>query len=237
VIGFSVAGLSTLLGTAVGAVAGWFGGWVDEILMRLTDLLLIVPGLAVLMIAQKGLGRSMVVMIVILSLLSWHTVARVVRAHFLSLKEREFVEAARATGASAWRIISRQLLPNAVGLIAVNATLVVGGAILAESALSFLNLGLKPPAPSWGAMVAESNAFAGTRTAYLAYFPGLAILLTVLAVNLVGDGLRHVLAPPEAGAGAGRRRPGRAVRRPRGAGRSTGRRRGAASRGSPLRRR
>lgn len=189
-IGLSVALASTVTGVLVGAVAGWFGGWVDQILMRVNDLLMIIPGLAVLMIAQKGLGGSVTVIIVVLSLLSWHTVARVVRAEFRSLQQQEFVEAARASGASSWRIIRCELLPNTVGIIAVHATLVVGAAILAESALSFLGFGLQPPSVSWGAMLGQSKGAVGTRLAYLVYAPGLAILVTVLAVNFVGNGLR-----------------------------------------------
>lgn len=194
-IGLCVALASTGLGTVVGAVAGWFGGWVDEVLMRATDLLTIMPGLALLMIARKELGGSMTVIIVVLSLLSWHTVARVVRAQLRSLKELDFVQAARASGAPAWRIIVFELLPNAVGVIAVHATLVVGGAILAESALSFLGFGLALPAASWGSMLAQSKGAVGTRQAYLVYSPGLAILLTVLAVNFVGSGLRDAFDP------------------------------------------
>ena len=194
-IGLCVALASTALGTTVGAAAGWFGGWADQLLMRVNDLLMIIPGLAVLMIAQKGLGGSMTVIVVVLSLLSWHTVARVVRAQFRSLKELEFVDAARASGAPAWRIITRELLPNTVGVIAVRTTLAVGGAILAESALSFLGFGLAPPAASWGSMLSQSKGAVGTPLAYLVYFPGLAILLTVLAVNYVGNGLRDAFDP------------------------------------------
>ena len=194
-IGLCVALASTILGTTIGAVAGWFGGWADQVLMRINDLLMVIPGLAVLMIAQKGLGGSMTVIIVVLSLLSWSIVGRVVRAQFRSLKELEFVEAARASGASAWRIIVFELLPNCVGVIAVRTTLAVGGAILAESALSFLGFGLAPPAASWGSMLSQSKGAVGTRLAYLVYFPGLAILLTVLAVNFVGDGLRDAFDP------------------------------------------
>jgi peptide/nickel transport system permease protein len=195
VIGLSVALSSTAIGVLVGSVAGWFGGWVDQLLMRANDLLMVIPGLAVLMIAQKGLGGSMTVIIVVLSLLSWYTVARVVRAEFRSLQQLEFVEAARASGASAWRIIRCELLPNTIGIIAVHATLVVGGAILAESALSFLGFGLQPPAVSWGAMLGQSKGAVGTPLAYLVYAPGLAILLTVLAVNFVGNGLRDAFDP------------------------------------------
>lgn len=195
VIGLSVALSSTAIGVLVGSAAGWFGGWVDQFLMRANDLLMVIPGLAVLMIAQKGLGGSMTVIIVVLSLLSWYTVARVVRAEFRSLQQLEFVEAARASGASAWRIIRCELLPNTVGIIAVHATLVVGGAILAESALSFLGFGLQPPAVSWGSMLGQSKGAVGTPLAYLVYAPGVAILVTVLAVNFVGNGLRDAFDP------------------------------------------
>ncbi len=198
-IGISVAAAATAIGTAVGTTAGWFGGWVDEALMRCTDLLLVIPGLAVLMIAQHGLGESTGVIVVVLSLSSWPTIARVVRAEILSLRQREFVEAARATGASAWRVVTRHLLPNVVGTITVYATLVVGGAILAESALAFLDFGLPAPTPSWGKMLAGFKGSSGTSTAYLIYFPGLAILLTVLAVNLVGNGLRDIADPRHPG--------------------------------------
>jgi peptide/nickel transport system permease protein len=194
-VGLAVALASTLLGTFVGAAAGWFGGWADQVLMRLNDLLLAIPGLAVLMIAQKGLGGSLPVIVGILSLLFWHTIARVVRAEFLSLRTREFVDAARSTGASSLRIVVTHMLPNAVGPICVNGTLAVGAAILTESALSFLGFGLQPPAVSWGAMLAQSRGAVGTNLAYLVYAPGIAILLAVLAVNFVGDGLRDWLDP------------------------------------------
>lgn len=194
-VGFCVAVASTAIGTAVGAVSGYFGGRVDQGLMRLNDLLLLVPGLAVLMIAQKGLGGSLVVIIGLLSLLFWHTVARVVRGVFLALRETEFVEAARASGASSVRIMVCEMLPNVVGPICVNITLAVGGAILTESALSFLGFGLQPPAVSWGTMLAQSKGAVGTRLAYLVYSPGLAILATVLAVNFVGNGLRDAFDP------------------------------------------
>src|SRR5919202_1600547 len=163
--------------------------------MRVNDMLLTVPALAVLMIAQKGLGGSLLMVVVILSLLFWHTVARVVRAEFLSLREQQFVEAGRATGASDVRVVVTYLLPNAVGPICVNITLAVGAAILTESALSFLGFGLQPPAVSWGAMLAQSRGAVGTNLAYLVYAPGIAILLAVLAVNFVGDGLRDAFDP------------------------------------------
>ena len=203
-VGLLVALVSTMVGTTVGALAGYFGRWVDQLLMRVTDLFLIVPGLAVLMMAQKGLagkeifGRqlsSQSLIILILSFLFWQYIARVVRGVFLSLKEREFVEAARASGASSFRIITRHMLPNTIGPIAVNTTLVVGLAILTESTLSFLGFGVQPPQVSLGNMVAQSAASVGTQTAYLVYFPGLAILLIVLAVNFLGDGMRDAFDP------------------------------------------
>lgn len=207
-IGISVALVSTILGTAIGSMAGYFGGWVDQLLMRFTDLFLIVPGLAVLMMAQKGLAgkelfgarlSSKNLIIVILSFLFWQQIARVVRGVFLSLKEREFVEAARASGARSGRIIIRHILPNTIGPIAVNTTLVVGLAILTESTLSFLGFGVQPPEVSWGRMVAQSSGAVGGPMAYLIYFPGLAILLTVLSVNFLGDGMRDAFDPQSKG--------------------------------------
>lgn len=194
-VGVSVALISTLFGTAVGALAGYFGRWPDQVLMRITDLVLVVPPLAILMMAGKHFGGSQTVIIFILSVVFWMPIARVVRGVFLSLKEKEFVEAARASGASSPRIIVRHMLPNAIGPIAVNTTLVVGLAILTESTLSFLGFGVQPPTVSWGNMLAQSQQSVGTSSAYLIYFPGLAILITVLAVNFLGDGLRDAFDP------------------------------------------
>ena len=203
-IGLSVALVSTLIGVTIGSIAGYRGGWPDQLLMRATDLFLVVPSLAVLMIAQKGLAgdkilgfalSSQTLIILILSILFWQYIARVVRGVFLSLKEKEFVEAARACGASTPRIIIRHMLPNAIGPIVVNTTLVVGIAILTESTLSFLGFGVQPPDVSWGDMLSKARDSVGTDTAYLIYFPGLFILLTVLAVNFLGDGLRDAFDP------------------------------------------
>jgi peptide/nickel transport system permease protein len=191
-VGLGVALVSALAGTAIGATAGYLGGRVDQALMRLTDLALVVPGLAVLMMAGKALGGSVAGMIVVLSALYWMTVARVVRGVFLSLR------AARASGASSARVVIRHMLPNTIGPIVVNATLVAGSAILTESALSFLGFGVRPPNVSWGSMLAQSQQAAGTRLAYLVWFPGLAIGVTVLAVNFLGDGLRDAFDPGSA---------------------------------------
>jgi peptide/nickel transport system permease protein len=204
-IGLLVAIFSTAIGTFIGAVAGYFGGWVDQLLMRLTDLFLVVPGIAVIAIAQQGLANktlpvighvsSTTLIIGIMSVLFWQTIARVVRGLFLSIKEKEYVDAARASGASSWRIMFRHILPNVVGPIVVNATLVVAAAILLESALSFLGFGIRPPAVSLGSMLSQSESAVGTSTAYLIYYPGLALLVIVLAVNFLGDGLRDALDP------------------------------------------
>ena len=162
------------------------------------------PGLAILAMAQKGLsGKSILgfhlsstsLIILILSFLFWQTIARVVRGLFLSLKEKEYVEAARASGARSGRIIVRHMLPVIIGAIAVNTTLVVGYAIVTESTLSFLGFGIQPPAVSWGTMLNQSEGAVGTPQAYLIYFPGLALLVTVLAVNFLGDGLRDAFDP------------------------------------------
>ena len=193
--GLCVAVASSVMGMAVGAVAGYFGRWVDKLLMRLVDLLIVMPGIALVMVAQRGLGSSLPVMIGILAFLSWRTVARIVRGQFLSLREQDFVEAARASGASSVRIIVSEMLPSVVGPVCVHLTLSAGGAILAESALSFLGFGLQPPAVSWGTMLSQSRGAVGTEMAYLLYAPGLAILVTVLAVNVVGNGLRGALDP------------------------------------------
>ena len=204
-VGIFVALISGVVGVAIGSIAGFFGGITDQLLMRLTDLFLLVPSIAILAMAQQGLQSkefpvvgqlsSTVLIVVILSFLFWMQMARVVRGLILSLKEKEFVEAARASGASSFRIITRHILPNIVGPIAVNVTLVVGLAIVAESTVSFLGFGLRPPAVSWGTMLTGAGSTTGTPNAYLIYFPGLALLITVLCVNFLGDGLRDAFDP------------------------------------------
>jgi peptide/nickel transport system permease protein len=194
-IGFFVALISTILGTAVGAIAGFFGKATDQLLMRITDLFLIVPAIAVLAIALKKFGQADTTIILVLSFLFWMYIARVVRGQVLSLKEKEFIEAARASGATAPRIIVRHIVPNIIGPIMVNATLAIALAIITESTLSFLGFGVQPPATSWGNMLANAEGYVGTPQAYLLYAPGLAILITVLCVNFIGDGLRDAFDP------------------------------------------
>lgn len=213
-IGLAVAFLSTLVGTVTGALAGFYGKWVDQLLMRVTDLFLIVPAIAVLAVAVKftqsgenPIGRWIqsgpggqprfgtdTIIIFVLAMLGWMSIARVVRGQILSVKEKEFIEAARAIGASNRRIIVRHLLPNCIGPIVVNATLAIAVAIVAESTLSFLGFGVQPPQTSWGRMLndAKSNY---SYDEHLLYFPGLFILLTVLCVNFMGDGLRDAFDP------------------------------------------
>ncbi|MEX2256381.1 MAG: ABC transporter permease [Acidimicrobiia bacterium] len=206
-IGLGVAFLSVVIGVLIGSLAGFHGGWTDSLLMRFTDLVLVVPELAVLLIVAKNPDPSffgvfdlppateVAGMIMILAALGWMAIARIVRGEFLSLREKEYVEAARAAGASAPRIILRHLLPNAVGPIVVFATLEVGLAILAEATLSFLGAGIQLPDVSLGNLISDAESTVGTDLAYLIIFPGLVLFLIVLCVNFVGDGLRDALDP------------------------------------------
>jgi peptide/nickel transport system permease protein len=194
-VGFGVAFISTFAGVVFGALAGFFRGWLDQILMRITDLFLILPAVAVLLLLGTKYGNSVPGIIFVLCVLVWMPMARVVRGEFLRLREQEFVEAARASGASAPRIILRHILPNAVGPIVVFFTLTVGVAILTEAVLSFLGAGLQLPAVSLGNMINDARDTVGTPLAYLIYFPGLVLFLIVLCVNFVGDGLRDALDP------------------------------------------
>jgi peptide/nickel transport system permease protein len=197
-IGLAVALLSTAAGTIVGAAAGYFGRVWDQLLMRLTDLFLVVPAIAVLAVALKYFGSSSLdqttVIIFVLAGLGWMYIARVVRGQVLSIKEKEFVEAARAAGGSSRRIIVRHILPNCIGPILVNATLAIAAAIITESTLSFLGFGVQPPTTSWGNMLAAAEGNYNQNT-HLLYFPGFMILLTVMCVNFLGDGLRDAFDP------------------------------------------
>jgi ABC-type dipeptide/oligopeptide/nickel transport system permease subunit len=195
-VGLFVAGLSTLIGVLVGSLAGYYGGWIDNLLMRITDLVLTLPALAILLTfsALYGSGNKWRIGL-ILALFFWTALARIVRGTFLSLREKEYVEAAKAAGAGDLRIMMRHILPNAVGPIVVNATLVVGTAILVEAALAFLGLGIQPPTPALGALVFEGQD--NPQAWWLTVFPGLTVVLIVLCVNFVGDGLRDALDPTQ----------------------------------------
>jgi peptide/nickel transport system permease protein len=199
IIALMVAFLSTTFGTVTGALAGYYRGITDTLLMRSTDLFLTVPAIAVAgVLSYQFAARASgwVYLAVILAALGWMPIARVVRGVFLSLREKEYVEAAIALGARDRRIIFRHLLPNVVGPIIVNATLAVAISILAESGLSFLGLGIQPPDTSLGLLVASGVQAAQTRP-WLFYFPGLFIIVIVLTVNFVGDGLRDAFDPTQ----------------------------------------
>lgn len=193
-IGVLSAVLGTGLGAAVGAVAGYYGRAVDNVLMRLTDVAYAIPTLPLLIVLASYTAATAGSMALIIGLLSWMTTARVVRGEVLSIKETAYVEAARSLGAGNARIIWRHVLPNALGPIVVGATLAVGNAIIIESSLSFLGLGVQPPTPTWGNMLMDAQATMATKP-WLTIFPGLAILLVVLAVNFIGDGLQDALDP------------------------------------------
>ena len=193
-VGFVAVGLATLIGVVLGAVAGYYGGWVDNLLMRLVDLMLCFPTFFLILAVIAVLEPSIWNIMVIIGLTSWMGVARLVRAEFLSLKEREFIQAARALGATDSRIIFRHLLPNALAPVMVSATLGVAGAILTESALSFLGLGVQPPTPSWGNILTAGKDNIEIAW-WLSVFPGLAILVTVLSYNLLGEGIREAIDP------------------------------------------
>lgn len=193
-IGLLAAGLGTGFGTLVGALAGYFGGRTDGLLMRATDVAYAIPTLPLLIVLSSYTQADATSMALIIGLLSWMTTARVVRGEVLSLKQMPFVEAARSLGATHRRIISLHLLPNAVGPIVVGATLAVGNAIVLESSLSFLGLGVQPPTPTWGNLLQDAQATMATNP-WLTLFPGLAILVIVLAVNFIGDGLQDALDP------------------------------------------
>jgi len=189
--------VSTIVGTIIGAVAGYYTGWVDNILMRFTDLILTLPALALLLTAAAFLGTGNPTRVAfILALLFWTGLARIVRGSFLSLREKEFVEAAKAAGSGDLRIMFRHMLPNAVGPIVVNATLIVGIAILTEAALSFLGFGIQPPNPSLGKLISDGQDVSSSMW-WLVTFPGLTIVLIVLCINFIGDGLRDALDPTQ----------------------------------------
>ncbi|HRB11976.1 MAG TPA: ABC transporter permease, partial [Vicinamibacteria bacterium] len=193
-IGLLAAVVGTLMGTAIGAAAGYHGGRIDNMLMRITDVAYAIPTLPLLIILSAYSRAALVSMVLIIGLLSWMTTARVVRSQVLSIKEMDYVEAARSMGATDLRILARHIVPNALGPILVGATLGVGNAIMVESSLSFLGLGVQPPTPTWGNMLMDSQATMATKP-WLTLFPGLAILLIVLAVNFMGDALRDALDP------------------------------------------
>jgi ABC-type dipeptide/oligopeptide/nickel transport system permease subunit len=198
-VALMVAFLSTTVGAVIGALAGYYRGWVDSALMRFTDLVLTIPSIAILAVLASTVtsqAGNWFFIGLVLSVLLWTYIARVVRGTFLSLREKEFVEAARALGASDTRIMFRHLLPNATGSIIVNATVTVAVAILTETALSYLGLGIQAPDTSLGLLIGAGQQAATTRP-WLFYFPGLIIVIIALTVNFIGDGLRDAFDPTQ----------------------------------------
>jgi len=193
-IGLLAAVIGTGFGSLVGSVAGYYGGRVDGALMRFTDVVYSIPTLPLLIVLASYTQAAASSMAVTIGALSWMATARVVRGEVLKIRAMEYVEAARSLGATNTRIIARHILPNAVGPIVVGATLAVGNAIILESSLSFLGLGVQPPTPTWGNMLMDAQATMATQP-WLSIFPGLAILVVVLAVNFLGDGLQDALDP------------------------------------------
>ena len=193
-VGFAAVAISGLLGLMVGLTSGFFGGWVDDVCMRLADIQLAFPFILLAIAVIGVLGPSLPVIIVVIGVSSWVVYARVVRSEVLSLREREFVQAALALGGGDGRVVLRHILPNTLTPWLVVATLDMARVIVIESALSFLGLGVQPPTPTWGGMLADGRVYISTAW-WLATFPGLAILVTVLGINLFGDGLRDTLDP------------------------------------------
>ncbi|MBI1296711.1 ABC transporter permease subunit [bacterium] len=204
-VGLMATLISLAFGVLVGAVAGYFGGWIDNVLMRITDAFLSLPSLFVLILISTllrdlpalPLRNSVWIVIIVIAVLSWMWPARLIRGEFLTLKENDFILAARATGVGHGRIILRHILPNALGVIIVHGTLSVGYSIILESGLSYLGFGIQPPTPSWGNLLATAQIYA-IRAPWLMIFPGVMIFLTTLSVNHIGDGLRDALDPRSA---------------------------------------
>jgi peptide/nickel transport system permease protein len=184
----------TVIGTALGLIAGYRGGWIDEVISRVVDFWLALPFIMVAMVAAVVWGQSFILILILLALLSWSPFVRNVRAEVMSLKQRDYVNMARVSGASDWRILMRHLLPGVTNTIVVIATLRVGGLILTEASLSFLGIGIPPPTPAWGLMVAEGRQWLTTAW-WISFFPGLAIFLVVMSLNFFGDWLRDRLDP------------------------------------------
>jgi peptide/nickel transport system permease protein len=202
-VGLMVVVITLSIGVPVGALAGFFGGRVDNVLMRITDAALTLPNLLVLILLSAITREvefplfqrnNVVTIAVVIGVLSWMTVARLVRATFITLRETEFIVAARGIGANSFRIIVRHILPNAIGPIIVESTLGIGWAIMEEAGLSFLGFGIQPPTPSWGNLLSNAQTHL-TEHPWLAIFPGLMIFFTIISINYIGDGLRDAFDP------------------------------------------
>lgn len=193
-VGVAVVVGSGLIGGLFGLAAGWYGGWIDEIMMRVTDIFFAFPALILAMAIAAALGPSLENALIAITAVTWPVYARLVRGQILTLKQREFVEAARVIGVSDVRIVLRHLLPNSLAPLLVQASFDLGGAILSVAGLSFIGFGAQPPTPEWGVMISEGRNYLATQW-WLATFPALMILVVVAAFNLLGDGLRDLLDP------------------------------------------
>lgn len=193
-VGFSSVAITVVIGTVIGLAAGFFGGWADNVLMRFVDVLISIPVFMLLLTVVAIYGSSVGLLIAFIGISAFPGAARIVRAEVLSLMPRDFVLAARVVGASPVRIMTLHLVPNLLPVIIVSATLRVGAAILTEAGLSYFGLGVPPPAPTWGGMVADGRTFLDVAW-WVSTFPGLALLVVVVATNLIGDGLRDVFDP------------------------------------------
>jgi peptide/nickel transport system permease protein len=191
-VGVATVALSLTIGMAIGALSGYYGGWVDQLLMRLVDVLMAFPGMLLAIAFTAVLGPGLDHVVLALCLIGWTGYARLVRGEILSLREREFIQAARALGCKPYRMILRHLVPNLLPPLLIQATFGLAAAIIAEGSLSFLGLGVEPPTPSWGAMLNEGRQFLLVAP-HLTTYPGIAIMVTVLALNLVGDALQDKL--------------------------------------------
>jgi len=191
-VGFIAVGIAGLIGIALGAIAGYYGKWLDTVIMRFIDVMLCFPTFFLILAVIALLEPSIINIMAIIGATSWMGMARLMRAEILSLKERDFIYAERAIGASDLRIITKHLIPNAMAPVLVSITLGIAGAILVESGLSFLGIGVQPPTPSWGNILSEGKAVMGAGW-WMMLFPGLAIFITVLGYNLLGEGIREKL--------------------------------------------
>jgi ABC-type dipeptide/oligopeptide/nickel transport system permease subunit len=193
-VGFVSETLIVVIGVTMGSLAGYYGGWVDNVISRLCEILFAFPDLLFAIAMMFALGNGLLNLFITLGVISWAGMARLVRSQVLQLKEREYVQAAKAAGAKDFWVILRHILPNAIGPIIISATLGVPGAIMAEASLSFLGLGVQPPTATWGAMIYDGRPYLMS-SPLVSIVPGVAVMLTVLAFNLFGDGLRDAFDP------------------------------------------
>lgn len=194
IVGLISVSIAVLIGVFLGSIAGYYGGRIDTIIMRFVDIMLCFPNIFLILALVALLEPSIMIIMAVIGLTSWMGISRLVRAEILSLKERDYVMAARACGVSDVMIILRHLIPNAIGPVIISATLGVAAAILVESSLSFLGIGVQPPTPSWGNILMDAKSSLGIAW-WMTFYPGMAIFITVLGYNLLGEGLRDLLIP------------------------------------------